>query len=209
MKKSLQITAIMLISILFTNCGGSGSKIKTNEFLGKIPSLEKNYYNKVEAKEKDLKECTDFEKSFKLSKEVDLLKEEWKEKIKEEYKNNPLNKSLPFVIDFEPNFTINDIKIKEGNKGGMPISFTVTLNEDLKNEYGMYEKFFFIYFSAIDKSGNELEGSKTVAASSFGAGEMKAGLQFEVNGSWQTKAIINLEEFAKVRVMAKAEYEKN
>ena len=80
MKRSLQISTIILISILISNCGGSGPKIKTNEFLGKIPSLEKSYYNKVEEKEKELKECTDFDKSFKLSKEIDLLKEEWKEK---------------------------------------------------------------------------------------------------------------------------------
>ena len=141
------------------------------------------------------------------SKEIDLLNDEWKEKIKEEYKNNPLEKSLPFEISYEANFEIQDIKVKEGNKGGMPIAFTVKLNEDMKNEWGQFEKHFFIYYCAIDKDGVELEGTKTVAVNAFGREELKSGLVFEVTGSWQTKGIINLEEFAKVRVITKEQYE--
>lgn len=198
--KILTLFFVSLIALFLSNCGGGGTN---NEYLGKIPSLTKQYYNEIEEKEKDLKKCTDMNDAFKLGKELKLLEEEEKTKMKEYVSANSFNKPLPFKALDSSAYTIKKITIN--NASNLNIKFSVTINEDIKNKWGGIEKNLFLYYKALDSQGKDIENSKTVAAN-FARKELKAGLEYEVFGSWSTNAIINMEDFAKVVQITKEEY---
>lgn len=205
MKKSYLVLIACSVSMaLFTACGGGSGT--SNEYLSDIPSLEKNYYGKMQEKEQALKECTDMEKAFELAKEKDLLKEEWDTKIKESFTTKPLTKALPFEGLDTKDFTINEIKVESATKGHMGLKFYITINEDMKDEYGNLKKDVIIYFKALDKDGKEIEESTTVAVV-FNREEMKAGKNIEASATWQSKAIQNMENFAKIQIINKEEYD--
>ncbi len=63
-----------------------------------------------------------------------------------------------------------------------------------------------IYFKALDKDGKEIEESTTVAVV-FNREEMKAGKSIEASATWQSKAIQNMENFAKIQIINKEEYD--
>ncbi len=207
MKKSINsILIVCLFGVLFSACGG-GMKTVNNEFLGTIPSIEKHYSEKLEKMEQDLKECKDMQKAYKISKEIDLLKDEWKQKTEDAFKAGLPAKSLPFESIGNEAYNVDMVTVNSITKGNISLKFTVSILEDLKNEWDITVKDLFIYFKAVDKAGNDIEGSKTVAVN-MGRTEMKAGTIAELSGVWQSKAIINMEQFAAVKEITKEEYEK-
>jgi len=207
MKKlpQLLISAIIAVFII-SSCGGGAKTIK-NEFLGEIPSLEKIYREKLEKKEQELKESKDLNKAFKLSKEVDEVKEEWKQKVEEAFKAGLPSETLPFEPLKNTHYSVDRVTVTSASRGNMSLTFNITVNEDVKNQWGIVEKSLFIYYKAVDKDGNDIENSKTVAVN-FGREDMTAGKKAELNGTWQSKAIANMEHFAAVKEITKEEYEK-
>ncbi|MEA1972305.1 MAG: hypothetical protein U9N34_03300 [Candidatus Cloacimonadota bacterium] len=190
----------------FISCGNQPSG-NQNQYLGEIPSIEKQYYSKIEEKEESLKKCTDLKKAYKLDKEMKLLEEERKTKIKEYVSANPFTKPLPFKGLSGTAYTINDVTIRKASAGNLNLKFSATINEDMKNKYGGFEKYLFIYFKGVDSKGKTIEKSITVATN-FKTEPLKAGLEYEAFGSWQTKALIHMEDFAKIVEITREEYDK-
>ena len=197
-----------VVSVFFLiGCGDNGPSTRNNEYLGELPSLEKQYAFKIEEKTKALKENTDLETNFKLAKELELLKEERKTKIAEYATANPITKPLPFEALKGMPYTIKDVTVDKVSAGSLSIKFAIKLNEDIKNRYGGFEKYLFFYYKAVDAQGKEIQKSKTVATS-FQRQPLKAGLEYDASGIWQTKAVQNMEDFAKVVEITKDEYSK-
>jgi hypothetical protein len=205
MKKMIfSISAIVFSVVFLVSCGGS--KTIDNDFLGKFPSMEKNYAEKIAAKEEALEKVKNLSNAFKLSKEVDELKQEKKSKIEEYLKGNPLSKPLPFeALDNTP-YTINELLVNTASAGNLNLKFDISLDQDIKNQWGFAERNLFIYYKAVDKNGEEVPNSKTVATN-FARMELTAGTQYEAFGSWGARVIGNLENFAKVVEITKEEYE--
>jgi len=206
--KNYIVGFLLSITLLFflNSCGNNASSIE-NEYLGKLPSLEKQYFNEMEEKEKEVKECTDMEDAFTLTKELELLKEELQNNINEYSEANPIANSLPFRALPETQYTIKDVVVNKASAGNLNIKFLLTINEDIKNKYGGIVKNFFIYFKAQDSKGNDISKTITVAAN-FKNQKMTAGLEHEVFGSWQNKATRNMEDFSKIVEIDRAEYDK-
>jgi hypothetical protein len=206
--KNYLISFSVIITLLFflQSCGGEASTVD-NQYLGKLPSLEKDYYNQMEEKEKEIKECTDMEEAFTLTKEKKLLKEELQNSIEEYISANPISNSLPFQALSETQYTIKDVVVNKASAGNLNLKFLVTINEDMKNKYGGMEKTLFIYFKAQDSKGNDIPKTITVATN-FKTQELKAGLEYEAFGTWQNKSTRNLEDFAKIIEIDRAEYDK-
>lgn len=147
------------------------------------------------------------EDSFALSKELKLLKEERKEKVKAYVEANPLTKPLPVkALDGIP-YTIKEVTINKAQAGNLNVKFSITINEDMKNKYGGMEKSLFTYYKAVDSEGKEVPNSVTVATN-FKRTPLEAGLEYEVFGSWQSDAVMSREDFAKVVQITKEEYDK-
>jgi hypothetical protein len=205
-KVILSALACSIGIVLLIGCENGGLKTTKNEYLGDIPSLEKGYYEKMEAKEKALKECTDMEKAFELAKEKDLLKEEWENKVKESFTNNPLTKPLPFEGSLGEGYSLKEIKVDNATRGNMNLKFVVQIENDMKNEYGGALKDIVVYFKAVDKEDKDIEGSTTVAVM-MQRQELKAGMTVECTGTWQNKGLRNMENFAKIVIITKEAYD--
>ena len=206
MKKNiLTLFVSSLLAFLLVSCGNEPSN-QNNEFLGEIPSIEKYYHTEMEAKEKEMEESTDMEESFALSKEIKLLKKELNTKVEEYAAANPLSKPLPFeALDGMP-YTVNKVIVNKAQAGNLNIKFLITINEDMKNKYGGIEKSMFTYYKAVDSEGKEIPNSVTVATN-FKRTPLEAGLEYEVFGSWQSDATMNMEDFAKIVQITKEEYD--
>lgn len=200
----LHLIGFITIYIVLNGCGGGISTVH-NEYLGEFPSLEKHYCNKIEEKDKAIKECSDVKKNFELLKELELLEEERNNKVDEYLKANPLDKPLPFEPMADMPYTVKEVTIKNAGAGGLNLNFTFKVNEDIKNEYGGVEQSLFIYFKAVDTQGKDIKGTTTVATN-FNRKPLKAGVEHSVLGMWQSKATKNLEDFAKIVQITREEY---
>ena len=197
--------AISILPVLLLNSCGGGLTTSKNEFLGEIPSLQKYYSAKIHDKNKELKECTDMEKAFKLGKEADVLKQEWDAKIEESLKANPVAASLPFEPMKNQPYTVNKITFVRVNNMGFGFDLSIKIDQDMK----INNQDYWVYYVAIDKDGKEIQDSKSRSLVNQALqNELKAGTVIEAHGSWNTKTLCNMENFAKIRFITKDEFEK-
>jgi hypothetical protein len=210
MKTFIKTAAICFTALfIFSQCennSGNSSRNVNNEFLNKIPSTAKNYAEKLEAKEKAIHECTDFNETFKLNKELDLLKEEWTAKIKEIKNTSPIIKPLLFDELTDAPFQIIKITVDNENinRNNLKMIFDIEIKNDIKNEFGGFEKSLFVYYVAINSQGNPISESCSVATQ-FKREELKAGLKLQVYG--QLSPLENMEDFARLKIITRSEYE--
>jgi hypothetical protein len=206
MRKPHNTFVVLFLMFILTSCGGRMKTVQ-NEFLGTIPSIEKHYVELLKKKEQELKECKDMQKAFAMSKEIDELKEEWKVKIEEAFSAGFDVASIPFKPLENMPFVVEKASIDNASRGNLTVLFSIKLNEDVTNQWGNIEHTIILYFKAVDKDGNDIPDSKTVAVN-LERLELKAGAQFGITGTWQSKAIINMENFASIVQITKEEYEK-
>jgi hypothetical protein len=209
MKNSLKKIGLATISLsiifLLTNCGGGTS---TNEYLGKLPGIAKKYNEKIDKKEKELKECTDMGKAFKLDNEVKSLEDEADKAIEEYLVNNPLI-ALPFEQKADYPFTIQEVSVNtkySSSISRLKLITKVKIDQDIKSKYGGFEKTIFAYVIAVDKEGNSLIKRPGVFSSGFGKQEFKKGMEVELSGS--IDGVMNLGKFDKFEFISREEYNK-
>lgn len=204
MKKNLlKIFATAFVIFCLASCGGSN--LVDNEFLGKFPSIEKNFTEKIRAKEVALDKAKDLASAFKLSQEIETLEEEKKNKIKEYLDGNPLSKPLPFLALEGSPYTINQVVVNNVSAGRLNIRFDLTIDQDIMSKWGYVDDTLFVYFKAVDKNGEEITDSKTVATN-FGKSQLLAGSAYEAFGNWGSSVIGRLESFARVVEISREEY---
>ncbi len=204
-KKTGLATISLGIIFFIASCGGGTS---TNEHLGKLPGIAKKYTEKIDKMEKELKECTDMQKAFKLDKEIKLLDEEADKAIEEYLASNPLN-AFPFEQKADYPFTINEVSINTKNSSSISrihLIAKVTINQDIKNKYGGFERTIFAYITAVDKEGNILKNKPDVFSSGFTKQEFTKGKEIELTGS--IDEIDKLVNFDKFIFVSKEEYNK-
>lgn len=153
----------MFLSFLLINCGGNGNISKKNEHLGEIPYIVKDNIEKVEAKEKEIKECTDFDKEFKLKKELKLIKEENRDRIAKYVSSSKIfGKELPFEAINNDIFILDKVIIDTvfENSGRIQFKFILKIKDEITEQ--RYTP--IIYFKAVDKQGKDIAEAKSVAA---------------------------------------------
>ena len=202
------------ICMLFFACGGgntgsgSSGEAATNEKLGKLPGIAKQYKDDIAKKKQELEECTDQEEAFKLHKEGKLLEKEADKVIEEYVKNNPIT-NLPFEQNAEYKFTINEVRVEGASDSRINFKAKVTINEDIRLHFGNppgFAKNFFAYMQAVDKNGKPLTRKKGVMMNS-GRSPFKTGMEVEMYGSLDGPA--DLVDFDKLVFISEEEYKKN
>lgn len=163
----------------------------------------------MDKKKKDLKECTDFEKSFKLSKELELLKDEADKAIEEYLASTPL-KNLPFDQKADYKFTIKEVSVHptySSSISRLQLITKVKIDQDIKNKYGGFKRTIFAYVIAVDKEGISLTKKPGVFCSElFKTHEFKKGMDVELTGSIDD--VKNLVNFEKYVFVSREEYDK-
>ncbi len=190
--------------LLFISCGGTQNK--NNKYFGELPSLSSKFEKQLNQLKKEIKETTDLEEAFKLDKEFKKLKETAKIEI-EIYTNSFLFPEIPFEnLESDP-FSVFELHVNGTNKNRVNLKGRVKIEEDLKNQYGGYQKSFFAYIKAVDQKGN-LIGNPTVMASDMSnRGPFKAGAEVDVFGS--IGPLCEFEDFDKIIFITKEEYQQN
>lgn len=204
----LLLTAFLLSGCNTGNNSSSGKKFTKNEFLGEVPSINKEYKQKIDKKMVEIKECTDYDKSMKL-------REELKQVIAERdgLVDKSLAESLLKPVPFEPLdnmlYTINGIKISKAGDGlSLKVTFSVKTNENV-TEYvkDKIVSWLYAYYSPIDKDGNVIANKKYMARNEMYY-ELKPDMEIELLGNWSIDYIgEDMNDFAKIRLITKEEYE--
>lgn len=213
MKNLLLKTGLTIIGIgvvlLLVCCGdGSGGGSSSNQYLGKLPGIAKNYVDRIDGLKKDLEESTDMEESFSLSKEIKLLKKEANKAIEEYVANNPIT-NIPFEQKVDYKFTIKEVSVHptySSSTSYLHLIAKLKVDEDIKNEYGGFERTIFAYVIAVDKEGNSLLKKPGVFASGFKSQNYTKGMDSELGGG--ISDLNNLVNFEKLVFVSKAEYDK-
>ncbi len=196
----LKMNTWLLTLLFLASCGASGGKMHTNAYLGKWPSMEMHYHKEISAMKKELKECTDLEKAFKLDKELKQKKEEMEQEIDDYLSKNPIKEPLPFEPLHETPYTIGEIAVAKTQANSLKLDFPISIDQDIEGTNRLT-----LYFKALDQEGNDIEDSKSVAGS-MGRPSLKAGSTFVISGYWQNKTLCNMEDFAKVVEISREEY---
>jgi len=207
-KNLLQKTGLTIIGIsvllLLVGCGGETS---SNEYLGKLPGMAKEYSEEIDGLKKDLKESTDMAESFSLDKEIDLLEEESDRAIEEYLASNPIT-DIPFEQQGDYQFTVKELSIHpEYSSDASRLQFIakVTITEDIKKSFG-FARDFFAYIKAVDKEGKSLTRRYGVMMNYNNRGPFKADMEVEMYGSLDGPA--DMVTFEKLVFVSKEEYEK-
>ena len=146
------------------------------------------------------------QKAFKLDKEVKSLDEEADKAIKEYLASNTLN-AFPYEQKADYPFTINEVLINTKNNSSISriqLIAKVTVDQDIKNKYGGFERTIFAYITAVDKEGNILKDKPDVFSSGFTKQEFTKGKEIELTGS--IDEIDKLGNFDKFIFVSKEEY---
>lgn len=195
---SFAITFFMAF-FLFTSCGEGSNSIVSNDHLGELPGIAKNYADKMEAKKQEIKVNTDQGDAFKLHKESELLEEEAEKAVEEHLVAHPIL-NIPFEMKSEYPFTIKDISVFRCSDTRIEFKANVTM---IKN----HPKRLFAYIKAVDTEGNQLTRKNGVMGeSSFSKKSFKEGEEIELSGSVDGPA--DLVNFDKLLFVSKEEYNK-
>ena len=215
MKKALKsILGGILISLFFSQCGGTGSSRIINEYLGAVPSIEIEYAIKWQELTNERRAAGTLEQSERLRLQLEELRTQWTESIENHLRENPLIKPLPFTpLDNTP-YTINEIKVAGATMGRIELVLDVTLTDDILEE----NPFAWgggpthrpvtnmrIYFKALDSGGNDIPHS-LISATHTGREPLTKGTNWKINAIWGREAIINLEDFASITEVTEKEY---
>jgi len=199
--QSIQFILSGLIVVLFLwGCGGGSTS--TNPYLGKLPGIAKKYKNDIGNKKKELAECTDMSKAFKLDKEIKLLKNESATSIREYLINNPIV-NVPFEQKADYPFKIKKVWVESSSVSRINYRATVTITKDILNDYGNppgYKNNFFAYAVALDKEGNALTKRRGVFMNASRK-PFKANMEVEMYGSLDGPA--DLTSFEKLVFVSK------
>lgn len=203
MKKIVLAIICLSVVIFLENCGGEGGVTTSNKYLGKLPGIAKKYTEKIDKIEKNIKECTDMAKAFKLDKEKDLLDDEADKAVKEYLTNNPLT-NLPFEQKADYPFTIKEVSVNlkySSSISRLQLITKVKIDEDIKHAT------LFSYIIAVDKEGNSLTKRPGVFVSGYRNQDFTKGMEVEFTGTIDD--VKNLGEFEKFVFIAREEYDKS
>ena len=197
---ALSYTAAALLAFfIIASCGGGSDSVVTNEHLGDLPSIAKNYVDKMETKKQEIKLNTDQGEAFKLYKESELLEEEAEKKVEEHLVAHPIS-GIPFEMISKYPFTVKDISVFRCSDTRIEFKANITMTEN-------HPKRLFVYIKAVDSEGNQLTRKNGVMGeSSFTKKSFKEGEEIELSGSVDGPA--DLVNFDKLLLVSKEEYNK-
>ncbi len=139
MKKNVFYFSMLLLfvaSFVLVSCGGNGTKSGNSEgtsssgdqLFGKVPALAAKYKAEIAEKKDDLKKCTDMNKAFKLSKELELLEEEADTKIGELISNQDKPLVVPITQEGNKDFyKVSELSVIKADVSGLTVKADVEI----------------------------------------------------------------------------------
>lgn len=209
--KFVTIISSLSLIILLQSCGG---EVSSNQYLGKLPGIAKKYSQEIESTKKELKESKDINEAFGLQKELNNLKDESENAVKEYIANNNLE-TIPFEMKTDHPFTIKEIKIDPKNHriSSLDLVATVKFNKNLtaneiKEIYGGFGSTINAYAQVIDAKGTPLHNTVFQIKIPYSQEEYRAkeGVEYQMKGT--IFKLAELENFSKIHFISREAYSK-
>jgi hypothetical protein len=201
MKPVFQFVIAAAVAFMLTSCGGGSNSI--HPYFGKIPAMMNNYtkgHAKLEANAVDAK---NFAEAQKINDEMQTLLEETNTKIDEYMADNSWKKPIPFTGLSGMPYEVQSVDINNASAYILNLKFTIKVNEPIPGVGTIRD--FFLYFKAVDLSGNDIPGSKTVAGTATRT-PVTAGGTYEVFGGWKANEVLAMDNFASLVQITREEY---
>lgn len=198
--KTLSIACAGLFGLLVSCGDGIGGGSTQNAYLGKFPSMEKDYEAKIAEMEEKISNAKSMDEMVEFGNKLENLEKEKETKIDEYVATKPFADTLPLKrMNEDSRYAIKNVTIKTARTGVLNIEFAIDIKENIPG-------LLTVYFKAIDSKGQEIPGSRTVAAS-FARVDLIPGTAYTVEGGWRSSVIQQMEDFAGVVQITKEEYE--
>ncbi len=202
--KILIFLGLIVISVVFCNCGGDSNvdvEMKDNELFGELPSMIKEGELKIAELKENLSNAESQDDYMKLNVELKKFKKEFEAELAEKVKDSKIcGKTIEFENLDYPDFTIEKAILDTVySNGAFNFGFVLKMKEDSKMK--RYNQ--IVYFKAVDKAGKDIPKGISVAASlrSNNEPDLEKVAKGSINGSL-------LEDFAKIKIITKEEYDK-
>jgi len=205
--------AVLFISIIFL-LQSCGEKLSSNEYLGELPGIAQKYSQKIDETKKELKESRDMNEAFGLQKDLNGLKDEAENAIKEYIANNQLN-AIPFEQKTEYPFTIGEIKVDPKNKSisslrlVTQVKFNKNLTaEEIRNTFGGFGSNINAYVHVMDSKGTLIHRTVFTLNIPYSQDEYRAKEGSEYAMSGLIYPLNKLENFGKLIFISQDEFNK-
>jgi hypothetical protein len=206
MKKTYRLLAMILLSagtMAITSCGGSGTKSESagskettaaassgEQLFGKLPDIVMKYREKIDDKQAQIKKNKDLDRAFRLSKEMDELKEEADKTVGDYISDLGTPLTVPLVQEGNTEFyKITELRVESAKLKNAIVKSTVQI---LKEPFPGT----MVYIQLFD--GDQPTGKWILL---MGRGVKKAGESYEFSGGTNpanfagvTKAVVKTED---------------
>jgi hypothetical protein len=212
------LAVVVALASCSGNGGGGGSKVKENEFFGKIPKIiadDHADYEAYEAKRKDLQAKGKVDELMKFAMQREAGKKERSEKYRADLTAECAKiagRTIPFAISkaLQSENDIYDVKAaKMGEKAEILVSVTAKKaisEKEMKNR----NKWNYIYYRLVAKDGSTIQTSDLFDSfdiKDYAAGEILGGREMSISPYYDTRGA-ELANFASVEFITETEHEK-
>lgn len=180
-----------LLVFFLLACGG---EYKKNRYLGRIPSIEKKYYEKVLELFEGGQTGGDLSGTLPMIFVFDQLEKEWDDAINQEVRINRFDKAIPVEMPDGLPLEIGDAVVDHVSRGNVVLKFQLKFLDPSSDPRGL-----ILVFEALDQKGNALANTLSIATS-FDQDNDGREL-WELFGLWETESIIALENLDRIRVI--------
>ena len=203
MNKSIKLFTFFILISFIIAC----TKTPSNDYIGKLPDLCKDYENEIINRIDEIKGCSDLYVAIILDNNLKSFKNEADKAVEEYVLQNLKFVELPFEQKAENPYSIRKICIKTSGYSRMYLTVEVFINEDILDETGIYKNNFFAYTQAVDSKKYALVRT-SVLANDFGVkGPFKKGMEVKMYGYLDSPS--SLQNFSNFVFISKEEYERS
>ena len=181
----------LLLFFLFS----CSSALKKNQYLGRIPAIEKKYHGIITELIEGVERKGDIAHSLSLLNEFDRIEYEWHNAINQEVRINRFEKGIPVEVPEGLPLEVQEAFVDHVSRGNLVLRFPVSIVTSIAESRGL-----MLVFEAVDKNGKSLPNTFSVANNNQEV-ELTPGTQWVLFGYYQTEAIIELENLSKLKIL--------
>lgn len=187
-----KIFGIFLLTLWLAACDG---EIKKNPYLGRIPSIEKKYQTQIMELVEGVDKSGDLANTIPLIEQFDRIEFAWNNAINEEVRVTDLSKPIP--VDYPENlpFRVKDARVLHVSRGNLVLQFNIEAVDTISDAREL-----MMIFEALDKKGQRLLNTTSVA-NRFEQQQLLPGMEWTLDGYWETEAIVHLENLDRISVV--------
>lgn len=140
-----QTIGILLFSLMLASCTG---ETKKNPYLGRIPSIEKKYYDQILELVEGVDNSGDISNTITMMGAFDRVESEWEQAINQEVRITDLTKPIPVEYPKGLPFSVKEARVEHLSRGNLVLQFRIQAVDTIPDSRAL-----IMIFEALDKKG--------------------------------------------------------